>query len=114
MPISCANQRQSAIPNVRLTARELFGNRISLPHLPKDFGPALGQTTQGRRVRLPLLAFVLVIHLSPDALIPAQVGQVVQRDPKGLVAGAPEAHPAVLAGLFGHRSRASITLQTFG
>jgi hypothetical protein len=60
---------------------------MGLPHLPEDFDPAVGQAAEGGGVGLAVIAFVLVIRLSPSAFVTALVGPMVEGRAQGRIAG---------------------------
>src|SRR5271157_6238930 len=55
---------------------------VGLPHLPKDFQPALAQAPQGGGVTFSLGPELLVIDFSPRAARAARVGPQVNGVPK--------------------------------
>ena len=86
----------------------------ALPHLPKDFQPALAQAAQGAGVGFAALARGFVIDLCPTALVAAEVGPEVDRGAQQGVAVPADAGLVELAGLEADRRGARVGLEGLG
>ncbi len=96
------------------SVERLVVRRAVLPHLPKDFEPALAQAAQGAGVALTFGAVSLVIGLRPGAGLTTVVGPLMHGAAQGQITSMPQAMTQDFPRLNGDRGCASVTLQTLG
>ena len=102
------------VSDLVLEMESLLVRGFGLPHFPKDFEPAVGETAQGVGVRTACLAFCFVIALSPRALGAAGVGPKMESGTEGGLAVMAKLDLLKLAALLGHGSGASMALESLG